>query len=146
MLIWLKEMLPLVLQLLSELFRTDGEQKIGLGLKIAVLICCMLSAVSWYLGVSYFELYHTTLEAKVEVKRLTSVENELSSDLIELESAIDDYKKRLGKCNTTTNVPSDSYKQRHRQTLTPVPKVNTYKPDVEAEESYVDDLLRAING
>lgn len=144
--IWWKEVfVPVLLQLLGELFRTDGEQKYGLGLKISLLTNIMLLVVIGYLSTAYFELYQTTMDKKVEISTLTHAKTEALKDVTELEGEIKDLKTRLGTCETNAKVPSDSYKH---EPVTPPPRhINRRSTSTASDydDDYVEALLESIN-
>lgn len=145
--IWWKEVfVPVLLQLLGELFRTDGEQKYGLGLKISLLTNILLLVVVGYISTAYFELYQTTMEKKVEISTLTHAKTEALKDVTELKGEIKDLKTRLGTCEKDAKVPSDSYKH---EPVAPTPRPNTrrsVKSEPDYDDDYVEQLLKSING
>lgn len=145
--IWWKEVfVPVLLQLLGELFRTDGEQKYGLGLKISLLTNILLLVVVGYLSTAYFELYQINMDKKVEISTITHAKTEALKDVTELKVEIKDLKTRLGTCEKDAKVPSDSYK--HGPTL-PTPRPSngrSVKSEPDYDDDYVEELLKSING
>ncbi len=145
--IWLKDVFgPILLQLLGELFRTDGEQKLGLGLKISLLTNIMLLVVVGYLSTSYFELYRTAVERKAEVTTVTHTKDKALGEVTELKAEIKKLETRLGTCIADTKVQSGSYK---RVAPEVTPRGNGKRSTVNGQDyddDYVEELLRSING
>lgn len=62
----LKIAIPLLIQLLGEIFRADGEGKSSVGLKIAVLFNLLLIAVVGFTVQHYFQLYHEHTDLRIQ--------------------------------------------------------------------------------
>tara|TARA_Y100001960_G_scaffold30840_1_gene26867 strand:- start:3894 stop:4337 length:444 start_codon:yes stop_codon:yes gene_type:complete len=145
--IWLKDVfLPIIIQLMGELFRTDGEQKLGLGIKISLLFNIMLLVVVGYLSTAYFELYRTAVERKADIATITHTKDKALGEVTELKAEIEKLETRLGTCETNAKVPSGSYNHAAPEAT---PRKNGKKSvvsDQDYDDDYVEALLRSING
>ncbi len=145
--IWLKDVfLPIVVQLMGELFRTDGEQKLGLGIKISLLVNILLLVVVGYLSTAYFELYRTAVDRKADVVTVTHIKDKALGEVKELKAEIEKLEIRLDVCKPDVVVPSGSYKHVAPEVPHHRNRTRSAVKDQDYDDDYVEALLRSING
>lgn len=106
MLGWFKFTFPLLIQLLEELFRADGDAKLGFGTKVALLFNITLISALIYVGGSYFEIYTSKIKSDMD---LTARDEEI----VQLKTSIKKLETQLvnaGQCEIC-DPPSESYEQ-----------------------------------
>lgn len=104
----LKLAIPLLLQLMGEIFRADGENKSSVGLRLSVLFSLIMIFALVSVTRNYMELYHDVVELRYhniqlqteagalrdEVKTVRKVHaNEFTSQCVEEEEVPESYKR-----------------------------------------------------
>lgn len=128
----LKLAVPLILSLMGEIFRADGENKTGVGLKLSVLFGLGMTMALISVTRNYMELYHDVVELRyhnVQLRTEVSVlSNEANTACIATPPTVTEV-----ACKTDTPV-AESYKR--------IPVKQTHRPPAVTKQ----DLLTIING
>lgn len=126
----LKLAVPLILSLMGEIFRADGENRTSVGLKLSILFGLGMTMALISVSRNYMELYHDVVELRyhnvqlrTEVGVLTDEAKSTCNIPTPLEVQCDDYEP-----------PAESYKR--------IPVQKSHRPPPVSKK----DLLSIING
>jgi hypothetical protein len=73
---WFKVFMPLLVELLKELFKAGGDGRLTTGMKVSVLLNMALTAVLVFVTMTYIDLYRVALECRVHATgRETQISN-----------------------------------------------------------------------